>query len=108
MGSPWKALSDDSRRQILLLLKNKEMTPSQIAEHFEFSMPAVSTHLRVLRDADLITEQKQGKNKFYSINQKQALDLMKFFESMWGYKLDSLKEFVENKEKRKNNESARD
>lgn len=101
MGSPWKALSDDSRRQILLLLKNKDMTPSQIAEHFEFSMPAVSTHLRVLKEADLISEQKHGKNKFYSINQKQALDLMKFFENMWSYKLDSLKEFVENKEKKK-------
>jgi ArsR family transcriptional regulator, arsenate/arsenite/antimonite-responsive transcriptional repressor len=101
MGSPWKALSDDSRRQILLLLKSKKMTPSQIAEHFEFSMPAVSTHLRVLKEADLISEQKQGKNKFYSINQKQTLELMKFFENMWGYKLDSLKEFVENKEKKK-------
>ncbi|WP_420888044.1 ArsR family transcriptional regulator [Candidatus Nitrosotenuis chungbukensis] len=38
MGSPWKALSDDSRRQILLLLKRKEMTPSQISEHFEFKL----------------------------------------------------------------------
>ena len=101
MGSPWKALSDDSRRQILLLLKNKEMTPSQLAEHFEFTLPAVSTHLRVLKEADLISEHKQGKNKFYSINQKEALDLLGFFESMWGYKLNSLKEFVENKEKKK-------
>lgn len=101
MGSPWKALSDDSRRQILLLLKNKEMTPSQLAEHFEFTLPAVSTHLRVLKEADLISEHKHGKNKFYSINQKEALDLLGFFESMWGYKLNSLKEFVENKEKKK-------
>jgi DNA-binding transcriptional ArsR family regulator len=101
MGSPWKALSDDSRRQILLLLKNKEMTPSQLAEHFEFTLPAVSTHLRVLKEADLISEHKQGKNKFYSINQKETLDLLGFFESMWGYKLNSLKEFVENKEKKK-------
>jgi DNA-binding transcriptional ArsR family regulator len=100
MGSPWKALSDDSRRKILLLLKNKEMTPSEVAKHFDFSMPAVSTHLRVLRDADLVTEQRQGKFKYYSINQRQALDLLKFFEDMWGYQLDSLKEFVENKERR--------
>lgn len=100
MGSPWKALSDDSRRKILLLLRNKELTPSEVARHFDFSMPAVSTHLRVLRDADLVREQRQGKNKYYSINQKQALDLLKFFEDMWGYKLDSLKEFVENKERR--------
>ena len=101
MGTGWKAIADDSRRQILLLLKNKSMTTGEIARHFEFSLPAVSTHLRVLKEADLITEQRQGKNKFYSINQKQALELMKFFENMWGYKLDSLKEFVENKEKKK-------
>ncbi|MGI0006660.1 MAG: metalloregulator ArsR/SmtB family transcription factor [Nitrosotalea sp.] len=104
MGSPWKALSDDSRRQILLLLKNKEMTPSDLAQHFDFTLPAVSTHLRVLKDADLISEQRKGKNVFYSINQKQTLDLMKFFENMWGYKMDSLKEFVENKERKKKHE----
>jgi DNA-binding transcriptional ArsR family regulator len=103
MGSAWKALSDDNRRQILLLLKDKDMTPSEIARHFDFTLPAVSTHLRVLREAELITEQKQGKNKFYSVNQKQTLEVMKFFESMWGYKMDSLKEFVENRERRKSN-----
>ena len=101
MGSPWKALSDDSRREILLLLKKREMTPSEISEHFDFSFPAVSTHLRVLRDADLIIEEKQGKNKFYSLNKKSALELMKFFEDMWGYKLNSLKEYVENKNRKK-------
>ena len=101
MGSPWKALSDDSRRQILLLLKNKEMTPTEIARHFDFTLPAVSTHLRVLKDADLIIGQKHGKHEFYSINQKQVLELIKFFENIWGYKLDSLKEFVENKERKR-------
>ncbi|MDH2908027.1 MAG: metalloregulator ArsR/SmtB family transcription factor [Candidatus Nitrosotalea sp.] len=101
MGSPWKALSDDSRRQMLLLLKNKEMTPSDLAQYFDFTLPAVSTHLRILKEADLITEQRHGKNKFYSINQKQTLELMKFFENMWGYKMDSLKEFVENKERKR-------
>jgi ArsR family transcriptional regulator, arsenate/arsenite/antimonite-responsive transcriptional repressor len=101
MGTPWKALADDSRRQILLLLKNKSLTTGEIAEHFEFSLPAVSTHLRILREADLIIEKKQGKNKFYSINQRQTLEIVKFFESIWGYKLDSLKEFVENKGKSK-------
>jgi ArsR family transcriptional regulator len=104
MGSPWKALSDNSRRQILLLLKNKGMTPSELAQHFDFTLPAVSTHLRVLKEADLIKEQKHGKNRFYSINQKQTLELMKFFENMWGYKMDSLKEFVENKGRKKKHE----
>lgn len=100
MGSAWKALSDDSRRQILLLLKHGDMTPSEIAKHFDFTLPAVSTHLRVLREAELISEQRKGKNKLYSINQKQTLEVMKFFEDMWGYKMDSLKEFVENRKRR--------
>ena len=98
MGSPWKAIADDNRRQIMILLKKRSMTPSEISRHFDFTFAAVSTHLRVLRDADLITENKEGKNRYYSINQKKALEFLKFFESMWGYQMDSLKEFVQNKE----------
>jgi DNA-binding transcriptional ArsR family regulator len=100
MGSQWKALSDDSRREILLLLKRKDMIPTEIAEHFSFTLPAVSTHLRVLKEAELITEKKQGKNRFYSLNRKRMLKLIEFFEDMYDYNLDSLKEYVENKKAR--------
>lgn len=96
MGSPWKALSDDSRREILLLLKSKDMIPTEIAGHFNLTLPALSAHLRVLKDADLITE-KQGKNRFYSLNTKRILKLIEFFEDMYDYKLNSLKEYVEAK-----------
>jgi ArsR family transcriptional regulator len=98
MGSPWKALSDDNRRQIILLLKNKEMIPTQIAEHLNFTMPAVSTSLRILKEADLITEIKKGKNRFYSLNRKMTSELVRFFDDMYDYNLNSLKEYVENKE----------
>ena len=98
MGSPWKALSDNSRRGILLLLKNREMTPTKIAEHFNFTLPALSSHLRVLRDADLITEIKRGQNRFYSLNRKTTSELVRFFDDMYDYNLNSLKEYVENKE----------
>jgi DNA-binding transcriptional ArsR family regulator len=64
MGSPWKAISDDGRREILLL-KKKAMVPTEIAEHFNFTLPALSSHLRILKDADLITEKKHGKNLTY-------------------------------------------
>lgn len=101
MGSKWKALSDDSRREILLLLKKKEMAPTEIAEHFNFTLPALSSHLRILKDADLVTENKQGKNRFYSLNRKRTLDLIAFFEDMYDYNLNSLKEYVENKERKK-------
>lgn len=100
LGSPWKAVADDSRREILLLLKKKEMTPSEIAEHFDFSFPAVSVHLRILKEANLIKEEKEGKHRFYSLNKQQSLEILKFFEGMWGYNLKSLKEYIENKEKK--------
>ena len=61
MGSPWKALSDDNRRRILLLLKEKDIiTPTEIAEHFNFTMPGVPINLRILKEGDLITEKKEG------------------------------------------------
>ena len=101
MGSKWKALSDDGRREILLLLKKKEMVPTEIAEHFNFTLPALSSHLRILKDADLVTENKQGKNRYYSLNRKRTLDLVVFFEDMYDYNLNSLKEYVENKERKK-------
>jgi DNA-binding transcriptional ArsR family regulator len=53
MGSSWKAMADDNRRQMLLLLKDGEKTPTEMAKSFEFTLPAVSTHLRVLKGISL-------------------------------------------------------
>jgi ArsR family transcriptional regulator, arsenate/arsenite/antimonite-responsive transcriptional repressor len=96
MDSPWKAVSDSSRRKILLLLKERDMTPTEISKHFQFSLPAVSIHLRILKNSDLIFEQKVGKNRIYSLNKEKALEMMNFFAGMWDYNLKSLKEFLEN------------
>jgi ArsR family transcriptional regulator, arsenate/arsenite/antimonite-responsive transcriptional repressor len=106
MGSPWKALSDDNRREILLLLKKKDMIPTEVAEHFDFTLPAVSAHLRVLKEADLITEKKRGKNRFYSLNEGKSLEVIKFLEEMYDYNLSSLKEYIENKEKKRKKKSG--
>jgi ArsR family transcriptional regulator len=100
MGSPWKALSEDNRRQILLLLGEKDTTPTEISKHLNSSLPLVSTQLRILKDADLITEKKQGKNKLYSLNRAKTLELVQFFEEMYDYNLKSLKEYIENKDRR--------
>lgn len=78
MESPWKAISDSSRRKILLLLKERDMTPTEISKHFQFSLPAVSIHLRILKNSDLILEQKIGKNRIYSLNKEKALEMMNF------------------------------
>ncbi|MFZ0897383.1 MAG: ArsR family transcriptional regulator [Candidatus Nitrosopolaris sp.] len=57
-------MSDESVREMLPLLKMIDMIPTSIAEHFNFTFPALSSHLRILKDADLITEKKQGKTGF--------------------------------------------
>ena len=100
MGSPWKAISDDSRREILLL-KKKDMVPTKIALHFNFTLPALSSQLRILKDADLTTEKEQGKTRFYILNRDRTLELVEFFEDMYDYNLKSLKEYIENKERKR-------
>ena len=87
MASPWKALADDSRRQMLLLLKDGEMTPSQIRTRFLLTLPAVSTHLRVLKDAGLVVERRQGKYRFYSVNFEALSDVVSFFDGFWEERL---------------------
>lgn len=80
MDSPWKAVADDSRRQMRLILKDGEKTPSEIATHFDFTLPALSTHLKVLRDAGLVSERKKGQNRFYSVNRDSMSEMMQFFD----------------------------
>jgi DNA-binding transcriptional ArsR family regulator len=97
MGSPWKAVADDSRRQMLVLLKGGEKTPTEIAEHFEFTLPALSTHLRILSDAGLVSERKVGRNRLYSLNRDAMVGMMQFFDAFWGDQLSDLKKHVEGK-----------
>lgn len=101
MGSPWKAMADDHRRQILLMLNKGEKTPSEIADSFDFSMPALSSHLKVLRDAGLVSERKEGQFKFYSVERAKMSEMLQFFDMFWDDRLTSLKEYVENKEVKK-------
>ena len=107
MGSPWKALSEDNRRQILLLLAKRDTTPTEIAKHLNTSLPLVSTQLRILKEADLITEKKQGKNRLYSLNREKTLELVQFLEDMYDYNLKSLKEYVESKARKQRQEKTR-
>ncbi len=63
-----RALADPTRRTILNLLKKNSLAAGEIAEHFEMSMPAVSKHLAVLKEADLIRDRREGKYIYYELN----------------------------------------
>jgi len=63
-----RALADPTRRAILNLLKRGQLSVGEISEHFEISLPAVSKHLTVLKEADLIRDTREGKYIFYELN----------------------------------------
>ena len=100
MGTLWKALADDSRRQVLLMLIDGEKSPSEMAAKFKFTMPALSTHLRVLREAGLIVEHREGQRRLYSLNADGMNELFEFVDAFWAYPLHSLKHYFKGRVKR--------
>ncbi len=76
MNTLFKALNDDTRRQILTLLKEKDMNAGEIAAHFNISKPSISHHLDLLKRADLVTSEKKGQFVEYALNTSILEDLM--------------------------------
>jgi len=82
MNTTWKALSNNNRRgKILLRLRKKDsMIPTEIAEHFKSTLPAVSIQLPILSEAELMTMRKLGKNRSYLSNRKKSLNQLNFLK----------------------------
>lgn len=83
------------------------MYPTEIAKYFDTTLAAVSTNLRILKDADLIKETREGQKKRYSINPKTSMEIKDFFDKMWGHTLNDLKEFVEEESSKENGHGIR-
>ncbi len=68
MNNLFRALNDSTRRQILELLRERDMNAGEIADHFSMSKPSISHHLDLLRQAGLVDSEKQGQFIIYSLN----------------------------------------
>lgn len=68
MNILFKALGDPTRRQIIELLRKKDMNAGEIADHFNMSKPSISHHLDLLRQADVVQSVKEGQFITYSLN----------------------------------------
>ncbi len=79
-----KALADPTRREILNLLKGGKRSAGDIAEHFDITAAAVSRHLSVLKDADLITDTREGKYIFYELNASVLEEIMLWLTDLKG------------------------
>lgn len=82
MQNTLKALADPVRREILNLLKSGQMTAGEISERFDISGAAVSRHLSVLKEADLVRDKRDGKFIIYELNSSVLEEIM-----LWLYEL---------------------
>ena len=83
-----KALSDPIRREILEMLKGGRMSAGEIVEHFTVSGAAISKHLSVLRETDLIRDTREGKFIYYELNTSVLEEVMLWLASLGGDKND--------------------
>lgn len=78
MNNLFKALNDPTRREILELLKTKDMTAGEIADKFNISKPSISHHLDLLKQAGLVVSVKEGQFIIYSINTTVMDEMLKW------------------------------
>lgn len=75
----FKALSDGTRQQILQLLEGEQRTVGEIVQKFSLSQPTISRHLSVLKEADLVLDQRHGQNVIYRLNDEALAESMQTF-----------------------------
>jgi DNA-binding transcriptional ArsR family regulator len=90
-----RALAEPRRRDILRLVRDDELSAGSIASHFEVSRPAISQHLRVLKDAGLLDEHRDGTRRMYRARPEGLAELRGFLDEMWGEGLARLKSAAE-------------
>ena len=78
-GEGFKALADPTRRRILELLRERDMTAGELAEHFDMTKPSISHHLATLRAAGLVSDERHGQSIVYSLNTTVMQDLIGWF-----------------------------
>ena len=94
----FSALSDPTRRAILLRLTAGEATVTEVAEPFAMTLPAISKHLRVLEEAGLLARRKDGRTHYLHLKAdtlKDAADWLAHYKRFWEAQIDSLEQFLQ-------------
>ncbi|TDO22653.1 ArsR/SmtB family transcription factor [Pedobacter duraquae] len=95
----FQAIADPTRRAIIALIAIQAMTPNAIAENFNTTRQAVSKHLRILTECELIKQEHQGREIYYSLEIEKMKDIDKWlaqFRAIWETKFNQLDELLEN------------
>jgi DNA-binding transcriptional ArsR family regulator len=89
----FQAIADPTRRAIILLIAAQALTPSAIAEHFDTSRQAISKHLRILTECELLKQEQNGREIYYQLNGNKMNEVDKWldkFKKIWESKFDEL------------------
>jgi DNA-binding transcriptional ArsR family regulator len=92
------AISDPIRRGLLELVRDRELPAGSLAAEFDVSRPAVSRHLRVLREAGLVRERRDGKRRLYRADPEPLAELREWLDAYWEGRLSALRALAEKEE----------
>ena len=84
MGDPFEALGDPNRRRILRLLSEGDKPVAEIAAAMDISRPAVSRHLRLLKEAGMVAEEARGTRRIYHLRDEGVQAVREYLEGVWG------------------------
>lgn len=90
-----QAIAEPRRREILYLVRDRELAAGEIAAHFDVTPPAVSQHLKVLREAGLLRLRRDGTRRYYQADPGSLAEVKAFIEDFWDEQLHSLKAAAE-------------
>ncbi len=93
-----KAIAEPSRRRILTLVRDSELSAGEIAAEFDVSRQAVSQHLGVLKEAGLVDERRNGTRRLYRARPEGLTEVRAFLEEFWDERLEALKHEAEREE----------
>lgn len=95
----FQAISDPTRRAILLLLASQTMTAGNIAANFDTARPTVSKHLQILTECELLKQKQNGREIFYQLNPEKMMEVADFiepFRKMWEERFNKLESVMKN------------
>ncbi len=95
----FQAIADPTRRAIMVLIALQAMTPNAIAEHFDSTRQAVSKHLRILTECELVHREQQGREIYYQLKVDKMKEIdhwLEQFRKIWEKRFDQLDDVLEN------------
>jgi DNA-binding transcriptional ArsR family regulator len=98
MEAALRAIAEPRRRQILELVRERELSAGEIASRFDVTRPAISQHLGVLKEAGLVDERRNGTQRLYRARPQGLSELKAFLDGFWDEKLEALQREAEREE----------